>query len=117
MLRVGELYLNEGRFDGRQIIPAEWVKTSIEPRTVSRWSDREYGYGWWIRSLADRPVFYAWGYGGQFIFIVPSVRTVVVVTSVSDPGTERREHLGAVYELVEEAVVSVAAQAFPRSED
>lgn len=113
MLRVGELYLNDGRVGERQIIPADWVRTSIEPRTVSRFGDREYGYGWWIRTLAGRPVFYAWGYGGQFIFIIPSVKTVVAVTSVSDPGTERREHLGAVYDLVEEDIIPVAAAAFP----
>jgi CubicO group peptidase (beta-lactamase class C family) len=113
MLRIGQLYLDEGRYAGRQIVSREWVRTSIEARTVSRWSQREYGYGWWIRTLADRPAFYAWGYGGQFIFIVPSVRTVIVATSVSEPGTERREHLRSIYDLVEQHVISVAAMAFP----
>lgn len=112
MLRVGELFLNDGRYNGRQIVSSEWVRTSIEPRTVSRWSQREYGYGWWIRTLADRPVFYAWGYGGQFIFIVPSTRTVVVATSVSEPGSERREQLRGIYDLVERHVIPVAATAF-----
>lgn len=112
MLRVGEMYLNGGRYDGRQIVSERWVRASLEPRTVSRRSsDREYGYGWWIRTLADRPVFYAWGYGGQFIFLVPSVRTVVVVTSISEPGSERREHLSAVYDLVEQHIIPVAASA------
>lgn len=112
MLRVGELFLNGGERDGRRVVSEAWVRASLEPRTVSRFGgDREYGYGWWIRTLADQPVFYAWGYGGQFIFIVPSVRTVVVVTSVSDPGSERREHLGAVYDLVEQHIIPVAAEA------
>lgn len=113
MVRVGELYLNGGRHAGRQVVSEDWVRASIEPRTVSRRSDREYGYGWWIRTLADHPVSYAWGYGGQFIFIVPSVRAVIVVTSVSEPGSERREHLGAVYDLVETHIIPVAATAFP----
>jgi CubicO group peptidase (beta-lactamase class C family) len=113
MLRVGDLYLNGGRHNGRQVVSEAWVRTSIEPRTVSRFGDREYGYGWWIRELAGRPVFYAWGYGGQFIFIVPSVRTVVAVTSVSTPGSERREHLGSIYDLVEQHIIPVAAAAFP----
>lgn len=112
MLRIGELFLNEGRYGDQQIVPADWVRTSIEPRTTSRFGNREYGYGWWIRRLAGRDVFYAWGYGGQFIFIVPEVRTVVVVTSVSTPGTERRGHLGAVYDLVEETIIPEAARAF-----
>lgn len=117
MLRVGDLYLNGGRYNGQQVVSEAWVRTSIEPRTVSRFGDREYGYGWWIRELAGRPVFYAWGYGGQFIFIVPSVRTVVAVTSVSTPGSERREHLRAVYDLVEQHIIPVAATAFPVTGD
>jgi CubicO group peptidase (beta-lactamase class C family) len=113
MVRVGDLYLNGGRYNGRQVVSEAWVRTSIEPRTVSRFGDREYGYGWWIREMAGRPVFYAWGYGGQFIFIVPSVRTVVAVTSVSTPGSERRDHLRSVYDLVEHHIIPVAATAFP----
>ena len=117
MLKVGSLFLNGGRHEGRQVVSEAWVRTSVEPRTVSRFSEREYGYGWWIRTLAARPVFYAWGYGGQFIFIVPSVRTVIVVTSVSTPGSERREHLRDVYNLVEQHVIPVAATAFPAEGD
>ena len=112
LLRIGEMYLNGGRHNGQQVVSEGWVRASLEARTVSRRSsDRHYGYGWWIRTLADRPVFYAWGYGGQFLFLVPSLRTVVVVTSVSEPGSERREHLGAVYDLVERHIIPVAATA------
>jgi CubicO group peptidase (beta-lactamase class C family) len=113
MIRIGELYLNEGRHGARQIVSSEWVRESIVPRTTSRWSERQYGYGWWIRTLADTPVFYAWGYGGQFIFVAPSVRTVAVVTSVAEPGSERREHPDAVYDLMERHVLPVARLAFP----
>lgn len=113
MLRVGELFLNDGRYAGQQVVSEAWVRTATEPRTVSRWSEREYGYGWWIRTLADRPVFYAWGYGGQFIFIVPSTHTVIVATSVSEPDRERREQLRGIYDLVEQHVIPVTATAFP----
>ena len=113
MLRIGELYLNRGRYEDRQIVSSGWIQESIVPRTTSRWSERQYGYGWWIRTLADTPVFYAWGYGGQFIFVVPSARTVAVVTSVAEPGSERREHLDAVYDLMEHHVIPVARAAFP----
>ena len=113
MLRIGELYLNGGRYMDRQIVPRTWIETSVVPRTTSRWSDREYGYGWWIRTLADERTFYAWGYGGQFIFVVPSVRLVAVTTSVVEPGSERREHLDGIYDLIERHVVPVARMAFP----
>jgi CubicO group peptidase (beta-lactamase class C family) len=107
MVTIGELYLNGGRHGDRQIVSEAWVRESIVPRTRSSFSRREYGYGWWIRTLGSQPVFYAWGYGGQFIFIIPDLRTVVVTTSVADPGSERRDHLDAVYDLVESAVIPV----------
>jgi CubicO group peptidase (beta-lactamase class C family) len=113
MLRVGELYLNRGRHEDRQIVSSGWIQESIVPRTTSRWSERQYGYGWWIRTLAGAPTFYAWGYGGQFIFVVPSVRAVAVVTSVAEPGSERREHLDAVYDLIERHVIPTARTAYP----
>ena len=105
MLKIGDLYLNEGRRGDRQIVSAAWVRESLRPRTTSEWSGREYGYGWWIRSLAGRRVFYAWGYGGQFIFVVPDLRTVVVTTSVVEAGSERREHLGGIYDIVEQHII------------
>jgi CubicO group peptidase (beta-lactamase class C family) len=105
LLKIGELYLNRGRAGDRQVVSEAWVRESSEPRTSSRWSGRSYGYGWWIRELADHDVVYAWGYGGQFAFVIPDLRAVVVTTSVSDPGSERRDHLDGIYDLVEETVI------------
>jgi CubicO group peptidase (beta-lactamase class C family) len=113
MLRIGELYLNDGRHLDRQVVSREWVRTSVVPRTTSRWGDREYGYGWWIRDLGGERAFYAWGYGGQFIFVVPSVRLVAVTTSVAEPGSERRDHLDGVYDLMARYVIPVARTAYP----
>ena len=45
MMAFGELYANQGRANGRQVVPAEWVQASLVPRTRSRWSERLYGYG------------------------------------------------------------------------
>jgi CubicO group peptidase (beta-lactamase class C family) len=106
MIRFGELYLNDGRLGDRQLIPKSWVEQTAVGRGRSRWgSDREYGYGFWIRDFAGHQSFYAWGYGGQFIFIVPDLNLVVVTTSRSDVSRERRDHLGAIYDLVEQQIV------------
>jgi len=105
MVKIGELYLRGGALDGARIVPERWVEASFTPRGRSRFSGRQYGYGWWIRQLAGHDVFYAWGYGGQFIFIVPDLDLVVVTTSSPEPGSERRGHLGAIYEMVEEEII------------
>jgi CubicO group peptidase (beta-lactamase class C family) len=90
------------------VFPEGWVDRSFVPRGRSRWgNDREYGYGWWIRELADRPAYYAWGYGGQFIFVVPSTRMVIVATSDANVSRERREHLQGIYALAEQVVWAV----------
>jgi CubicO group peptidase (beta-lactamase class C family) len=101
MIAFGELFAQEGRVGERQIVPKSWVEWSFVPRGRSRWgSDREYGGGWWIRELGGRQTYYAWGYGGQFIFVVPSRDLVIVTTSRSDVSIDRRDHNDAIYEIV-----------------
>ena len=110
MVRFGELYLNDGRAGATQVLPREWIEKTRVPRGKSRWgSDREYGYGFWIRELAGHDSYYAWGYGGQFVFIVPDLQLVVVTTSRSDVSRERRDHLGAIYDLVEQQIIPALA--------
>ena len=106
MLAFGRLYLDGGRTpDGVQLLTRAWIDSSWVPRTTSNWSGNAYGYGWWIREAHGHRVYFAWGYGGQFIFVVPSAAMVVVATS--DPAPERREgaHLGAVHGLVDELLM------------
>lgn len=96
MLRFGDLYLNRGQANGRQVVPPAWVDSSFLPRTVSPFNGNSYGYGWWMRRAGGRDVHYAWGYGGQFIFVVPDLDLVVVMTSDAessrDGGHNRELH-------------------------
>ena len=105
MIAFGELYLNGGRAGGTQIVSEGWIKESLKPRTRSNWSGREYGYGWWIDSFGGHPTYYAWGHGGQFIFVVPGLKLVVASTSLPLPGEGRREHQHAIYDLMERDIV------------
>jgi CubicO group peptidase (beta-lactamase class C family) len=109
MLEFGRLYLNEGIKDNEQIISKAWVEDSHKPHARSpRGQGRFYGYGWWLRDLAGMQVPVAWGYGGQLIFVVKELDLVVVATSESTPGASRRGHLGSLYDLIEEYVLSPA---------
>jgi len=108
MLEIGELYLRGGRVGGRQVVSESWIQASFKPRTQSRWSGRQYGYGWWIRTMAGHQVYYAWGYGGQFIFVVPDLKMVVVTTSLPSPGQGRRQHQRTLYDLMEHDLIPAA---------
>ena len=108
MLAFGHLYLNGGRAGDTQVVPASWVRRSVLGRTRSRWSGRSYGYGWWIRTFGRQRVFYAWGYGGQFIFVAPELRLVVVTTSSADPRGRNGSHNRAIYGLLERYLLPAA---------
>jgi CubicO group peptidase (beta-lactamase class C family) len=77
MAKIGYLYLNEGQWDGEQIVPAAWVAASTRKQIDATLADG-YGYQWWV---ADDGVYMAIGYAGQFIFVVPEQELVVVFTS------------------------------------
>jgi CubicO group peptidase (beta-lactamase class C family) len=106
MVAFGALHLNGGRApNGTQIIPKAWIDSSWVRRTRSGWSDQEYGYGWWIRRSGRHDVYFAWGYGGQFIFVVPALDLVVVTTSDPSATTRERGHLDAIHGILDEAIV------------
>jgi len=112
MLAFGQMYLNEGNYAGRQVVPQDWVRLSLEPQVESpREAGRYYGYGWWVRSMAGFEAPYAWGYGGQFIVLVPALEMVIVATSSSEPDGRRRRHTRAMYDLLEHGIVAPAADA------
>jgi CubicO group peptidase (beta-lactamase class C family) len=104
MLAIGELYRNRGRVGRRQIVPESWVDASFVVRAHSPFNGHGYGWGWWSRHAGDYRVHFAWGYGGQFIFIVPAIRATVVMTS--DPEARREwGHVDALHELLDMYVI------------
>lgn len=87
MLKFGELYLNEGQWNSKRILSKSWVKDSFANyRVLENTKDKNgYGYLWWHhtyevngKSIAS---IEARGAGGQYIFVIPSLKTVVVITS------------------------------------
>lgn len=106
MVAIGELYRNGGRVGRRQVVPAWWVDSSFVVRTYSPFNGHGYGWGWWTRDAADYRVNFAWGYGGQFIFIVPALRATVVMTSDAE-GRREWGHLDALHELLDTYVIPV----------
>ncbi len=101
MIAFGELYLHGGRARGRQVLSEQWVEASCKPRTRSRWDpDREYGYGWWIQDVGGHRACFAWGFGGQYIFVFRDLDLVVTVTSSTAMSDERWGYRRRLFELL-----------------
>jgi len=80
LAKFGRLYLHEGKWKGSQIVPRAWVRASLRKQSGGR-GGYEYGYGWWLRKIRGVPVKMAWGFGGQMLFLVPSLDMAVVMTT------------------------------------
>jgi CubicO group peptidase (beta-lactamase class C family) len=82
--RFGYLFLNNGVWEGRQVVSPGWVEESTRQQSEGHsWFGR-YGLHWWLRTLGDaraRTTFFAMGYGGQYIFVVPALDLVAVFFS------------------------------------
>ena len=89
MLRLGQLYLDDGQWDGEQLVPREWVEeaTSSAVDTGNGFGGDGYGYHWWMTSAGDHPAFAAVGYGGQLVEVVPDLRLVVAASTWIDDTT------------------------------
>lgn len=93
LLKVGILHLNDGRYEGRQLVPADWIERSWRPRFRSPWNGMGYGHLWWVSDWGGEEAFSAWGYGGQFLVVVPRLDLTFVATSSlarSERGHNRR---------------------------
>jgi CubicO group peptidase (beta-lactamase class C family) len=108
MLKFGELYRQRGVYNGRRILSEEWIRKSWGEYATSPWNGHRYGYHWWSRDYEGTKVHFAWGYGGQFIFVIPARQLVVVATSSLNRGRDGR-HLGNVHNLVDRIITAVPA--------
>jgi CubicO group peptidase (beta-lactamase class C family) len=83
LAKIGYLYLNGGRWDTTQVIPAGYVAASTRPHSTPPpdGPGESYGYQWWVTSQARHPSFLAIGYGGQLLQVIPDLDLVVVITS------------------------------------
>lgn len=108
MAKFGFLYLNQGRWENRQILSQSWVETSTKDHERNIYGRYSYGYQWYLTFVDGEPAFLASGWGGQIIGVVPSLDLVVVLKYEAEnprhpePGTAHDDmHL---FELVVKAV-------------
>ncbi len=104
LARFGYLYLNQGYWDGQQVISPEWIQQSTSAQ-INTGLGVKYGYLWWVHPWPDQAAFEAIGYGGQSLYIAPSLDLVVVVTSeVSSGGSGAPDAAPIITEWIMQAV-------------
>lgn len=85
MAKLGQVYLNDGKWGDTQVVSKEWVDESLESRFYAGLFNSDYGYQWWLRELVSTSYnryecFYANGNGGQYIIGIKELNMVVVFT-------------------------------------
>ncbi|MFW9903796.1 MAG: serine hydrolase domain-containing protein [Candidatus Thorarchaeota archaeon] len=111
MAKFGYLFLNNGTWDGKQIISKEWVATSTETRFVL--NHNGYGYQWW--TFFPHEIYFAWGLFEQKIIIVPDYDLVIVFTASIKDGPDPEPEL--VFEYILPAVLDECTTTSQTSSD
>ena len=117
MAKIGCLFLNGGRWQGKQIVSEKWVKESTQQQVgagqLPTWFLADgYGYQWWLGSFPVRgqvvKSYSARGRGGQFIIIFPTLQMVAVFTGWND-----NELLGQPLDMLQQYVIPAAMPQLP----
>ena len=92
MLKFGHLFLQDGKTANGQILSSKWTNRSTD-KLVNFSSTFGYGYLWWINISNGQPIYYAVGYGGQYIIVDESRALVIAVTSSAGSSAQYRNQL------------------------
>ncbi|MHC4312271.1 MAG: hypothetical protein ACYSW3_07380, partial [Planctomycetota bacterium] len=115
MARLGQLFLQQGKWNGEQIIPSDWVKDSTRSYSKTNNPATGYGFMWWIvtddfygMKAGD---YFASGYGGQKILVLPRINTVVVHRiNIYVPGIDIQASHSVPYKLMPKILEAYTAQ-------
>lgn len=78
LAKIGQLFLNKGQWDGKQVVPVKFLEDATAAQIATGWPDASYGYQWWTIDSAKAVM--AMGIGGQYILINPAKDVLVVLT-------------------------------------
>lgn len=112
MVKIGQLYLHSGRWNGHQVVSSSWVQQATAPQVpdtgvrASVGPDNGYGYLWWVETADGDSAYFAHGVGGQLVELIPARGLEVVVVSEFDP-TDPNSHgtpAGLLMSLVNDTI-------------
>jgi CubicO group peptidase (beta-lactamase class C family) len=96
LARIGLLFLQNGSWEGKQIVPPDWIKQSIAPQVATGEAGWKYGFQWWLVPYGKSREKLAWaahGFGGQQLIVVPEYDLIAVFTGWDIlPSSEKHKH-------------------------
>jgi len=105
LARFGEMHRLGGVIDGKRVISQEWIDAAWSARTRSRYSGHAYGLGWYLALVDGHRVAYARGYGGQVLYVIPSLELTVVITSDATRPARSGEYMDTLHDLLTTRII------------
>lgn len=87
LARIGQVYLNKGKVNSKQIVSEEWIEKSFtnytefsnDFRKLNDYAEVGYGYCWWLLNYQGHKIYTARGKGGQYLMVIPEIKAVIVI--------------------------------------
>lgn len=103
LAKIAQCVLDSGRVGSEQVIPMDWVIEMASPKT--KVDDlHSFGYYWW--SIPERGYIHMWGHGGQYAFIIPEKKMLVVMTSLSQVDDDVNVPFEKILDIVDRIVAT-----------
>jgi CubicO group peptidase (beta-lactamase class C family) len=98
LAKFGQLLLQKGRWGNQQIVDSSWIDKAVKPVVTTDGPGSSYGYYFWVFPASDG--FAAAGHGGQFIYVVPSKKLVIIYTAWPYTSGEMFDNFGEIADLI-----------------
>ena len=83
LAKIGQLFLKSGTWEGKDVVSSAWIKDSVAPHVTVPGGNWKYGYQWWLQPIGSSPEDITWfarGFGGQQLIVLPEYDIVAVFT-------------------------------------
>jgi CubicO group peptidase (beta-lactamase class C family) len=106
LMKIGYLFLNNGRWENEQIISKDHIEAATSKQISGKLFgfQTNYGYLWYVGNYSGIKTFNASGYGGQYLYVIPEAKMIVVCTSNTD------RHYGKNYGLIGDYIIPLAKE-------